>query len=145
MSRFTYPCLIFVLIPHTFHPASQPHRAVCYAPSLSLFPLPFLNPACTSGSSQLTCCSSLAWRILSITLLACMMSTVIWKFEHGTTDSMDISLSKLQVTVKDRESWFAAVVEVTKSQTRLNDWTTKPVSLFLGETSSSNSPLPSLY
>ena len=54
-------------------------------------------------------------------MLACMMSTVIWKFEHGTTDSMDISLSKLQVTVKDRESWFAAVVEVTKSQTRLND------------------------
>ena len=36
----------------------------------SLLPLPFLNPACTSGSSQFTCCSSLAWRILSITLLA---------------------------------------------------------------------------
>ena len=36
----------------------------------SLVPLPFLNPACTSGSSQFTSSWSLAWRILSITLLA---------------------------------------------------------------------------
>ena len=36
-----------------------------------LVPLPFLNPAWTSGSSQFTYCWSLAWRILSITLLAC--------------------------------------------------------------------------
>ena len=37
----------------------------------SLVPLPFLKPAWTSGSSQFTYCRSLAWRILSITLLAC--------------------------------------------------------------------------
>ena len=37
----------------------------------SLVPLPFLNPAWTPGSSQFTYCWSLAWRILSITLLAC--------------------------------------------------------------------------
>ena len=37
----------------------------------SLAPLPFLNPACTSRSSQFTYCWSLAWRILSTTLLAC--------------------------------------------------------------------------
>ena len=37
----------------------------------SLVPLPFLKPAWTSGSSWFTCCWSLAWRILSITLLAC--------------------------------------------------------------------------
>ena len=37
----------------------------------SLVPLPFLNPTWTSGSSQFTCCWSLAWRILSITLLVC--------------------------------------------------------------------------
>ena len=43
----------------------------------SLVPLPFLNPACTSGSSQFTSCWSLAWRILSITLLACEMSAVV--------------------------------------------------------------------
>ena len=37
----------------------------------SLVPLPFLKPAWTSGSSQFTYCWSLAWRILSITLLVC--------------------------------------------------------------------------
>ena len=37
----------------------------------SLVPLPFLNPAYTSGSSRFTYCQSLAWKILSITLLVC--------------------------------------------------------------------------
>ena len=46
-------------------------------------PLPFLNPACTSGSSWFTYCWSLAWRILSITLLACEMNTIVWQFEHS--------------------------------------------------------------
>ena len=40
----------------------------------SLVPLTFLNPACTSVSSQFTCCWNLTWRILSTTLLACEMS-----------------------------------------------------------------------
>ena len=40
----------------------------------SLVPLSFLKPASTSGSSQFKYCWSLAWRILSITLLACEMS-----------------------------------------------------------------------
>ena len=37
---------------------------------------------------------------------------------------MDTSLSKLGEIVKDREAWSAAVHEITKSQTRLGDWTT---------------------
>ena len=35
----------------------------------------------------------------------------------GITDSMDVTLSKLQETVKDRKAWHAAVHGVTKSQT----------------------------
>ena len=49
----------------------------------SVVPLPFLKPAWTSGGSQFTYCWSLAWRILSITLLVCEMSAIVWYFKHS--------------------------------------------------------------
>ena len=47
---------------------------------------------------------------------------ILWL--NGITDSMDMSLSKLSETVKDRETWHAAVHGFMKSQTQLINWTT---------------------
>ena len=63
----------------------------------SLVPLPFLNPARTSGISQFTHCWSLAWRILSITLLVHMRWVQLccrWAF-FGTAFLWDWSESDL--------------------------------------------------
>ena len=54
----------------------------CMLAIWSLVPLPFLNPACTSGRSQFTYCWSLAWRILNITLLTCEMSATVQYLKH---------------------------------------------------------------
>ena len=49
----------------------------------SLVPLHFLKPAWTSVSSRFMYCWSLAWRILSITLLAWEMSAIVQEFKHS--------------------------------------------------------------
>ena len=51
------------------------------------------------------------------------------KWLDGITNSMGMSLSKLQEMVKDREDWHDAVHGVTKSRTWLSDWTIKSQTL----------------
>ena len=46
-------------------------------------------------------------------------------------DSMDVSLSELRELVMDREAWHAAIHRVTKSQTRLSNWTELNISFTL--------------
>ena len=57
----------------------------------SLVPLSFLNPACTSGSSQFIYCWSLAWRILSITLLPCEVRAI--PFSRGSAWTRDCRIA----------------------------------------------------
>ena len=45
------------------------------------------------------------------------------KWLDGIIHSMDMSLGELQELVMDREAWYTAIHEVTKSQTWLSDWT----------------------
>ena len=65
-----------------------------------LVPLPFLNPAWTSGSSWFMYCWSLASRILSITLLVCEMSTIMLQFELSLALEWKLTFSSSVVTAE---------------------------------------------
>ena len=54
----------------------------------------------------------------------------------GITSSVDISVSKLQEVVRDREAWCAAAHGVAKSRTRLSDWTERNRSIRFPTTTS---------
>ena len=63
----------------------------------SLIPLSFLKPAWTSGSSRFTYCWSLAWRILSITLLACVQFSSLAQSCQTLYDPINCSTPGLPV------------------------------------------------
>ena len=76
----------------------------------SLVPLPFLKPTWTSGSSQFTYCWSLAWRFLSITLLACeILGNKFFKsFFKSTNLLIDFKSDGIKSLVlsETKGSWF---------------------------------------
>ena len=78
----------------------------------SLVPLYFLNPACTSGSSRFMYYWSLAWRILSITLLVCEMSATVWLSEHSLALKCELIFSSSVATAEF--SKFAGVLSVAQ-------------------------------
>ena len=61
----------------------------------------------------MACWHKSSWRRLPLALTIELAESI------GITDSIDMSLSKLQEIVKDRKAWYAAVHGAEKTQTRL--------------------------
>ena len=89
----------------------------------SLVPLPFLKPAWTSGSAQFTYCWSLAWRILSIPLLACEIVqlwsslSILW---HCLSLGLEWKLTFSSLVATAEFSEFAGMFSAALSQHHLS-------------------------
>ena len=85
-------------------------------------PLPFLNPAWTSGSSRFTYCQSLTWRFLNITLLACEMNAmcgslnILW---HCLSLVLEWKLTFSSPVATAEFSKFAGILSAAVSQHHL--------------------------
>ena len=89
----------------------------------SLVPLPFLNPACTSGNSWFIYCWSLSWRILSITLLACEMNTIVCSLNilwHCPSLGLQWKLTFSSLAATAEFSKFAGILSAALSQHHLS-------------------------
>ena len=89
----------------------------------SLVPLPFLKPAWTSESSQFKCYWNLAWRIVSITLLACEMSAIVWSLSilwHCLSLGLEWKLTFSSPVATAEFSKFAGMLSAAVSQHHLS-------------------------
>ena len=88
----------------------------------SLVPLTFLKPVWTSGSSCFTYCWSLAWRILSITLLACEISAIVCSLSilwHCLSLGLEWKLTFSSLVTTAEFSKFAGILSTKLSQDHL--------------------------
>ena len=85
----------------------------------SLVPLPFLNPAWTSGSSQFTYCWNLVWRILSINcyhvrwVQLCSILNILW---HCPSLGLEWKLTFSSPVATAEFSKFASILSAALSQ-----------------------------